>query len=338
MKWTQFYLLVVLFLPLTAQAKTKWVAPDFAIFPIASSELKQAFVNNQQTCRSSIESAVCLVDPPKEGTEFGQPRPCLEGSASYVKAFEDVYDQLPGYFQEMFCHIKKIYIEKEFIGSAYGGLLTDEAKPEIILGGVLGLRKSLLDQPLSLDEWASWKEQLHFGVEPGHVNYRNDLPVVHTNMTNQSTGMLYFLVAHEFGHIFDFTNKLNEGGSWQSLSWKDADVPLDVFEFPLRKSLCFYFCEGNYIKAERQDELYRSLVGTNFLSAYTTRYSAEDFADTLAFYALMTDKNASYQITTASGMVYDALERLRSDPLLLSKKQYLENFLQSDYKYPGAVM
>ncbi|MGZ3694406.1 MAG: hypothetical protein ACXWQO_09495 [Bdellovibrionota bacterium] len=320
---------------LPAQAGTKWVTPDFAIFTSSLRPATSQFRANGQDCRVAIASAVCLVDPP-EGDDFGKERPCQEGSATYAKYFEELYDLFPAHLQKMFCHLPKIFIEKEFIGSAYGGLLTEDGKQDgRILGGILGIRRSLLDNPYSLDEWASWKEQIHFGTDAKRVNSVPGLPLVQTDLPPAHWSMLYFLVAHEFGHIFDFTNKLNEGGSWQALSWKSAEVPLDQFEFSLRKDLCFYFCEGKFISAARQDELYLSLGKTNFISAYATRYSAEDFADTLGFYSLMTEKNAAYRISTASGLVYEPIERLRADPLLASKRLYLEKFLSSVFKYPG---
>ena len=129
--------------------------------------------------------------------------------------------------------------------------------------------------------------------------------------------MLYFLVTHKLGHIFDFTNNLNsfdecedhsdgcvvtpKPNSWAAFSWKSFNLPLDTANFPLHADLCFYFCNGKFISADRQDELYQSLASTNFLSAYTTRYPTEDFADTFAYYTIMTERHALYLNVTASG-------------------------------------
>jgi hypothetical protein len=334
MKFPIFALLFFSFV-LPAQAGTKWVTPDFAILSV--SKRSQSYSLPQVTdsnCRSAIEQIVCLVEPSK-GDEPDYNRACLDGSKAYIKAFEDLHDELPGYLQKMFCHLTKIYIEKDFIGSAYAGLVREgDQENGPILGGILGVRQSLLDHPYSLDEWAGWKEQLHFGTSADTVQVAAGLPTVHSIVPGTQLGMLYFLVAHEFGHIFDFTNALNAGGSWQALSWKTDNVPLDEFEFSLRKELCFYFCDGKFIPGERQDELYEALAKTNFISAYATRYSAEDFADSFAYYVLMTERNAVYQVVTASGLVYDPIERLRRNPLMASKKRYLAGFLESDYKYP----
>jgi len=252
--------------------------------------------------------------------------------------------------KKMLCHVKQIYIEKNFIGSAYAGLFANSDHK--VLGGMIGIRKSLLDQPSTLDEWASWKEQIHFGTDPSHVNVAQGLPIVHTSMKDGQLDMLYFLMAHELGHLFDFSNGVNQfvgcenqhdescvstpkPNSWGALSWKTDKTPLDIDNFPLRSSLCFYFCEGKFIPASRQDELYEGLGKTNFLSAYTTRYPTEDFADTFAFYTLMTERNASYVVETACGQSYDIIERLRSGLLLAPKKKFIEDFLSSPYKYPG---
>jgi len=321
---------LILLAPFHAQAR--WVSPDFLIIP---APVSVTAVAGSGDCRAQIAAAVCLVDPP-EGNEFGTPRPCLPGSAGYAQNFERLYDHFPAHLQKMFCHIKRIYVEKEFVGSAYAGLYTEAGNEKHVLGGLIGVRKSLLDNPATLDSWASWKEQIHFGTDPSRVTVAPGLPTVQTSLAGGGqTDMLYFLVTHEFGHVFDFTNGLNESGAWTKFSWKNMSDPLDESNFPLRAQLCFYFCNGKYIDASRQDELYESLAKTNFLSAYTTRYATEDFADTLAYYTIMTERNATYRITTASGLVYDAVERLRSDPLLQPKRRFIEEFLGSRYAYPG---
>lgn len=322
-------LLTTLLFALAAHAE--WVTPDFFVTraPIG------ALVRAAADCRANIARALCLVDPAPEGGDLAQDRPCLPGGEAYAPYFESLHDAFPAHLQKMFCHLHRIYIEKEFIGSAYGGLFKDPQHPERTVGGVLGVRRSLLDPAISLSRWAGWKEQLHFGTDASEVKVEPGLPHVSTSLGDGVTSMLYFLVAHEFGHIFDFENGLNDGGSWQALSWRSFDVPLPENEFPLRKDLCFYFCKGSFIAAERQDELYRDLAKTNFISAYATRYAAEDFADTLAYYTLLTEKAPLYRVITASGRVYAPVERLRADPRLESKRRYLERFLASPYRYPG---
>ena len=330
-------------------ASVDWIGQDFEVVAIKSSifTAQYPFPEKMISCREAIAQAVCLVDPRKEGDT--SQRICLPGSDKYISNFEQLYDIFPSHLQRLFCTIKRIYIEKDFIASAYAGLYKDESKK--VLGGYIGLRRSFLDQPSNLEDWASWKEQIHFGIDTSKITVDQHLPIVKSNMQNGQLDMLYFLVVHEFGHIFDFTNNLNgfsgcesdspsctktpKPGSWGALSWKEFGLPRDEYNFPLRSELCFYFCNGKFISGDRQNELYESLAKTNFLSAYTTRFPTEDFADTFAYYTILKERSASYINLTASGLRYDPIARLKNDPLLQPKKQFIETFLQSKFKYPG---
>lgn len=61
----------------------------------------------------------------------------------------------------MFCSLNYIFIEKEFFGTAYASPLKDSNGN--IIGAMMGIRQSVLDENLNLETWASWKEQLSFG-------------------------------------------------------------------------------------------------------------------------------------------------------------------------------
>jgi hypothetical protein len=274
------------------------------------------------------------------------PRICINEKNDYAKSFENLYDRFPAHLQKMFCHLERIYIEKDFVASAYGGLFEDPADENHILGGMIGLREEFLKNPVSLNEWASWKEQIHFGADPKKVIFSTLLPRVETSMKNDSIDMLYFLVAHEFGHIFDYTNNLNNDScpenstapqckqkSWHFFSWANTKLPKPANDFPLLSDLCYYFCDGHFIPSARQDELYKSLNQTNFLTPYTTRNPYEDFADTFAIYTIMTDRGSNYVIKTPD-LSYDATSRLRS-PVFEGKRNFIKDFLSSSYKYPG---
>jgi hypothetical protein len=90
--------------------------------------------------------------------------------------------------------------------------------------------------------------------------------------TNQNTPefTLDYALAHEFGHLFDFTNQLNKisdckwekapngdyvhigkcevvPGSWGAFSWTHIDEVRAEQEYAHRKELCFYFCNGKFI-------------------------------------------------------------------------------------------
>lgn len=315
-----------------------WVLPDFKL-----TDSPRVAVALNEDCRANIKNVICLVDPIVDPGD-DRPRPCLPGGGSFAKPLEDVYDLFPRHLQKMFCHLSRINVEDDFIGSAYGGLEL-EADKKTIRGGLIGIRSSLLKGDVSLNTWASWKEQTHFGADPKKIEALPGLPRVIATRGEDPRMMLYFLVAHEFAHIFDFVNGVNQtepcdlehcpvkAGTYGAISFSRHQEPLPQFDFPLRPALCFYFCEGIFIPADRQEELYRDLAKTNFLTPYTTRYEQEDFADSLAMYTLKKELNLDYKIQVASGALFDITRRLDSTEWL-SKKRYLEKFLASKYRYP----
>lgn len=302
-----------------------------------------------ESCRAQIKKAVCLVDELKDG-EKPQSRPCLEGSLAYAAPFEALHDHYPPTLQKMFCSLKRIYIEKKFEGTAFADAFTDaQGRP---VGAAIGIRKSVLDENLRLPAWASWKEQLSFGGATDSYQVSPSLPLIQTRSRSRVNDFLYFVIAHEIGHIFDFANQLNkvkncapgEGNperecemhedSWGALSWLTNQRPKPANDFPLRGSLCFYWCKGQALSAAQVPEAYRDLARTDFLSTYATRQPWDDFADSLAYYLMDKYLGAEYRIDTRQGEVYDIMAKVRS-PLFAKKAEYLENFLRrTDIFYP----
>ncbi|MGE3260932.1 MAG: hypothetical protein AB7K68_04045 [Bacteriovoracia bacterium] len=303
-----------------------------------------------ESCRENIARTVCLVDPIPDHENLGA-RICLEGGQAYAKYFENLYDRYPPALQKMFCSLRHIYIEKKMAGTAYAGLNRDtNGNPD---GALMGVRKSVLDEELDLNTWATWKEQLSFG---GGNSYRNPLPTLPTITSFNSAGtsdFLYFVITHEFGHIFDFANNLNQTqncttpvdktqqpecemvpGSWGSISWATSQKAKPENEFPLRKYLCFYWCNGQTIAHNDVLNVYSGLADTDFISLYATSQAWDDFADSLAYYLSYKNLGASYSIDTKQGPSYDIMEKLHA-PIFAKKREYIERFLErSDIVYP----
>jgi hypothetical protein len=327
-----------------AQAQTTWLTPDFKIIHTPR-PLSAVQAPPDQDCRANIAKVVCLVDPAKEGDDESK-RTCLPGSENYAAPFEKLYDRFPAHLQKMFCSLGRIYIEKDFYATAYAGGIVD---PNGVQLGLIGIRQDFADKEFALDFWASWKEQLNFGGDPKVYSTDPTRPMIQSSFPD----MFYFAVAHEFGHLFDFTNKLNrfddckfengrlEGactsapGSWAEQSWKDArNHPLDVNEFPLRTELCFYTCNGKFIDLGRAQELYHDLFATNFISIYAAQNPMEDFADTFAYYTVRNELQATYWVTLQDGQVFDSMEHLYSGAMK-GKADFIRNFLAGTIRYPG---
>lgn len=324
-----------------------WVTPDFFIEngPQTSNANEKEFPNtlfSASDCRAHIKEAVCLVSPAVENPGGDPPvRECLAGGQDYAHYFEELYDNLPLPFQKMFCSLRYINIEIEFQGTAYAGLQKDSQGRNI---AVMGIRKSVLDDAIDLGTWATWKEQLSFGgATDSYRKPRSDLPVILTSPHREVNTFLYFALAHEFGHLFDFANKLNarkgDGkfapGTWGAMSWLDDTTPRPEFEFPERKKLCFYWCKDSYLGAQDADSLYDHLFsGTNFISTYAATNPYDDFADSVAYYLTDLHLGSRYVIVAGSGQAFDSMAKLHSS-LLRSKYVYLQEFLnRNDIIYP----
>ena len=286
-------------------------------------------------CRARIQPLMCLVDQPIESEN----RPCLAGGDAYARQFEELYDHLPAVMQAIFCALDVIYVETDFVGSAYADPSGKHS--------VLGVRKAVLDGGLDLQHWASWKEQLSFGGNPHSFELRSDLPVVETKSSGEVNDFLYFLIAHEFAHILDGRYRLNrlkpgcpepvdgqpdpeclmEEDSWGGIGWSTNFQPKAENDFASRSGFCFYGCEDHALGLEAVASAYESLMShTDFISAYATTGPWDDFADSLAYYLMHENLHTSYRIDTRQGAVYDVMEKLES-PLFAKKREYIQKFL-----------
>lgn len=320
---------------------------DFFISKSSSYEKSKETTN----CRDQIRQAICLVDPVKEN-EVIISRFCQEGSQAYAIYFENLYDNYPPALQQMFCSVKKIFIEKKFGGTAYASYIeNDQGKRD---GAFIGIRKSVLDESLDLTTWASWKEQLSFGGIKDSYTVTSDLPQITAFSKAGKDTFLYFVITHEFGHLFDFANNLNKqencpepkpgtdespeckmaAGSWGSISW-DTDLKTNPeSDFKNRSGLCFYSCNDNHLSKEDVPDLYQSLLHSNFISSYASTNPWDDFAESLAYFTVDQNLSAHYEIDTKQGEKYDSILKLTS-PVFEQKLKYIKEFItRTDIAYP----
>lgn len=300
---------------------------------------------SEEDCRAQIKSLMCLAEP-SEGKSM---RECLPGGEQYAHFFETIYDQYPPALQKVFCSLDIIYIEKNFFGTAYAGSSLEDGTT------IMGIRQSVLDENLNLNTWASWKDQLSFGGKVGSYEITPGLPIVSTSSSGISNDFLYFVVAHEFGHILDFANKVNDfkescpeeteenlypecevkENSWSAISWITDRQPKMQNDFPNRTKLCFYMCESGIIPSHDIPQVYQSLYDqTDFISLYSATNPWDDFADSLAYFLMDKYLRTTYSADTKQGASYDVVNKLHS-PLFQSKYKYLEDFInRADLKYP----
>lgn len=297
-------------------------------------------------CRGNIEKIVCIVNPAKNGNNKIK-RECIGDNSKYIKTFENIYDNYPKTLQQMFCSIRLILIETEFFATAYASNAKDHEGN--ITGAILGIRKSVIDQNLNLSKFSSWKEQLSFGGESASYTPSSLLPEIITKSKTKTNDFLYFVIAHEFAHFFDFANNVNQfekcygdeyqcpatKGSWTELSWSNEYRINDANYFTNSSALCFYLCDNSYIDISDINNIYTNLFSTNFISTYAATNPWDDFAESLAYYVMDKYLETDYVLKTNQGLDFDVIQSLHSDDFA-SKYKYVDEFLSGkNIKYPG---
>ena len=289
--------------------------------PKANKDLKE--------CRLNIAKAVCWVDPAPWG--LGSSRPCLAGSEKFIAAFEGHFDRSSELIQRMYCHVDKIWVEKELDSTAYASPIYD--RNHQMVGGGVGIRQEVLESPLSFGQWLSWKEETSFGGGLKSTGSSLNLIKYVSNKTEREF-FLDYVMNHEFGHLFDFANDVNNNSadSWTNISWYYS-TPKKKYDYPLRDRLCYYSCHGDFLDRKDAAVLFSGLLKTNFLSTYASRHPSEDWAETFAHYIAANELGLKYQVDI-EGQSFDMTAHFQS-PLLKEKRDYVENFIKSKILYPG---
>jgi len=202
------------------------------------------------------------------------------------------------------------------------------------------------------------KEQLSFGGNPANYETKIELPQVYTkNSFSKVNDFLYFVTAHEFGHIFDFSNQLNKiencspetpentdpeceitSDSFGAIGWKTTKLPHLENHFFHFEDLCFYWCTSS-VPMDDAVEIYNSFFDTSFISLYSSTQAWDDLAETLAYTLLFEQLKASYTISVTDPVTtlkyfWDIKKKFES-PVLAEKKLYLKRFfLRENIIYP----
>ena len=331
---------VVLLGAVNAQAETRtWLAPDFYVDTVDVGEAWTVRTPLRATdCRAQIGAALCVVTSRFEPAGNSMSRGCDADDTKYRAFFEAVYDRLPQPLQKMFCSVDAIYVEPGLESIAYAGMRGGSA--------VMGFRKSVIDEGLDLSTVLSWKEQLPFGGVHDSYDLAPDLPKLMTHSNDKPLNDLaYYVLVHEFGHLFDFANHLNtqcfpgaacrpEPGSWTAISWQNTNRPKADSDFPERHRICYYQCGGHVLPKSAIASVYQNLSQTNFITLYASTNVYDDLAESLAFYYLEKEGDFSFGLDTQQGATYDLLAKVNA-PLFAAKRAYLEAFLQrTDIRYP----
>jgi hypothetical protein len=304
-----------------------------------------------KACRENISKVICWSEPRKPG-QVG-PRPCLAGGEKFAASFEGHFDRSPDLIKKMYCYVSKITVEQSFFGTAYANGIVDAN--DKLTSGEVGIRQEVLESPLSFDDWLSWKEETTFGGSPLTTAPR--LGIIKYQSNHATTEFfLDYVLDHEFGHLFDFANHLNQTtkceykettpgnweqvgeckplpGTWADLFWQSLVQPKPDDDYPFRKDVCFYHCNGKSLDRDKASTIFASLMKTQFQSTYAGTHPVEDFAETFAMYLAHTEFGLQYSIT-AQAQIFDMTAHFNSNNLA-KKRDYVQSFLKGSFIYPG---
>ncbi|HEY1079966.1 MAG TPA: hypothetical protein VGE46_07705 [Bdellovibrio sp.] len=310
-------------------------------------------------CRANIAQIICEVEPEQS---WGNPldRVCLGGEQKYQKAFEDIYDALDPLNQKMFCSLRRIFVEKEFYATGYASLVRfrKDGKVAVLPGAIMGVRKSVLQANPSLPLWASWKEQLNFVAIPQEFT----TPLEYPRFDGQKPpSLLLDIVVHEFGHMLDFANSINEEsfgvadclkediksedeyfekckpyarpGTWTDISWKDGRTAKPEKDFAGRNKLCFYNCVNRMDLQTEMVPFYQGLAQSDFVTSYAASNYMDDFAEAWAVRWMVETLQGDLSIK-ASPTVEVQMKDIYESAKFKVKRDYMDTFVQGEIKYP----
>lgn len=365
MKHTIFFIIIIFVGSALAQAnnfnhlqlsRAKKITEDFFILPKDSNLFRHKNsryrLNHTTNCREHISQIMCLVEPQKEG-QTG-PRNCIqEDLSASIQSLQKVHDAFPPALAKVFCSLDTIYVERDFFGTAYAGKDEDSNK------AIMGIRESALRENFQLEKWISWKEQLSFGGHKQGYESKNDLVKVHAKIEtpNNANDFLYFVIAHEFGHIYDFSNNVNsfdctnpdstdlcpaQKNTWSIFSWdfmlpnyesNDNDpwgllafIPNATGSFLYREELCFYGCREGHGNPTLMQDLYSSIQKSTLLTTYSATNPWDDFAEATAFWAAASKYPTQYEVILPSGEKFDLADKYKNSSLFKQKREWLEQF------------
>ncbi|NUN07421.1 MAG: hypothetical protein HUU57_16880 [Bdellovibrio sp.] len=333
-------------------------SPDAFAITVADAPPPEEWVHPTD-CRAHIAQIICEVKP-QEG--WGNPleRTCLGGEQKYQKSFEDIYDALDPINQKMFCSLRRIFIEQEFYATGYASLLRfmKDGQVTALPGAIMGVRKSVLEANPSLPQWASWKEQLNFVAIPEEFT----TPLPYPRFDGQKPpSLLLDIVVHEFGHMLDFANSINEElfgvkdcmqqdikseedyfekckpyakpGSWTDISWIDGRTAKPEKDFLGRSKLCFYNCVNRMDLQTEMVPFYQGLAQSDFVTSYAASNYMDDFAEAWAVRWMLTTLKGDLSIK-ASPTVEVQMQDIFESQKFKVKKEYMDKFVQGEIKYP----
>lgn len=289
-----------------------------------------------EDCVENIRQVTCVVkgEEPTQMHPFErQNRPCIEDNKVYVNRLVEVYDMFPVELKPMFCHLRRINIETEYVSTGYArnffaptGNTSEydgESYQEVRRRGwVLGLsQQKIFESDRGYGEWFTRKEMTLFGLDMGQP-MPEKFPYLHASHPEYDgrTLQLFYVVLHEFGHMLDAANSVNQveyhhcidwetnefdpackmkwWGLFSSISWEEQEGHRPDSTSWRLYPVCYYGCiqptgsDWQALEVEDAVRFYQSFfTESGFVTPYAATHSSEDFAESFAFYFLRKANN-----------------------------------------------
>lgn len=360
-----FYLLIIAIILITSCSQkpepqgTEKIGGSSDFFKITLNSSSSEWIRPTD-CRAHISEVVCEVEPEDDWTKSLE-RPCLGGEQKYVSVLEKIYDNLDPMNQKMFCSLRRIFIEREFFATGYASLIFVKDETEgykKLPGAILGYRKSIFEQQPDFTKWLTWKEQKNF-AKTSDENFEVVLDFPKYEMS-QNFDLIQDVTVHEFGHMFDFSNKLvqevetvpdclNENidslekylekckpimieNTFGDISWINSGFAKSNSDFDGRNRLCFYYCE-TFMTPQEMVNMYVGLSTSDFVTSYAASNPRDDFAETWAIRWMLEYKNAHLILKASENFSFSTYDIYNSEKFK-PKRQFLDRFLTSNIQYP----
>jgi hypothetical protein len=196
----------------------------------------------------------------------------------------------------------------------------------------------------SLSQWLSNADSMNFSKDVTGVNWQISID------TGQGLTAFYYALFHEIGHVLDYVSNAtpflwfelqllekDTAGATKFLKqtpftknvWQDHYSPTRENNFYYRKYFIFPG-SGRHLGLEISEAtvLYREFSGTAFVSLYSVKNWAEDFADFFIYYHLTQVLKKPYQIRVYKNKKIDFEYEPMKSPKIRRRFLYLENYFK----------
>lgn len=278
---------------------------------------------------------------------------CSGDGTKYTRQLRKIYEFYPDELKAMFCKLDRIQIDPELYELGQFHQTFSETSDNVLMRKI-SLRKTLFEEELTVSAMLSLEEQRFFGEEgKGRLSEQNwtaggDLsrgPIIDAEVPAPEGvhAPLLLVLTHELGHLVDahFEIYLTEDcrpsldlgiphcpvnpGEFAGLSWAEYDRPLKKPELIYRRQVNALYNgdEEIFIPLDEAGNYYRSLYQSRFVTSYSARSPAEDFAESFLYYFLERYYPEFYYRVQVQGESYSMRQKLNSK-VFSAKKQKIE--------------